>query len=84
MVVVEEVFLTSTLAQLISSKYQVFADGIRLSFYRLGAVVALSASPLIFERMNIVTIVHVCIAIVCFVLLIMRRETFSNPTILVT
>ena len=82
--VVDEVFLVATLAQMVSSKYQVFADGIRLTVYRMGGIVALSISALIFDRMIIVTMVHIGITLWCLVLLIVRRETLRNPTIVIS
>ena len=83
-IVVEEIFLVGALAQMVSSKYQVFADGIRLTAYRMGGITALSMSALIFDRMNIVATVHVGIILLCFVLLIIRRETLKNPTIVIS
>ena len=81
---VEEVFLVSTLARMVSSKYQVFADGFRLTLFRMGGVVAFSTSPLIFDKMDIVSYIHISVIMVFLVILIIRRESFKHPTIVIS
>ena len=83
LVIVEEVFLVGTLAKMVSSDHQVFADGVRLTVYRLGAITALSSSALIFEQMDVVAPIHVCIVVVLTICMVMRRRQLKNPVIVI-
>ena len=83
LVVVEEVFLVGTLAKMVSSEHQVFADGVRLTVYRLGAITALSSSALVFEYMDVVAPMHGCVVVVLAALLVVRRERFKNPKVVI-
>ena len=79
----QEVFLTSSLAQMVSSKYQVFADGVRLTVYRLGAVLTLAISALIFDYMIVVSPVHISFMLMCLGLLVWRGKMLSEPVIVI-
>ena len=83
LIIMEEVFLVGCLAKMVSSRIQTFADSIRLTMYRLGALIALLTSALIFQWIEIVGWVHIAVIIAGFSLMVIRRETFMNPKIII-
>ena len=83
LLIVEEVFLVGCLANMVGSSIQVFSDGVRLTMYRLGSLLALTTSALVFDQILIVGSVHLFIIAVCLVGLYIRRKSFSNQRILI-
>lgn len=83
LVVMEEVFLVGCLAKMVTSSIQTFTDSIRLTMYRLGALVALMTSALVFQWIEIVACVHIVIILIGFIILYVRREGFMNPKIII-
>lgn len=77
----QEVILVTVIAKLVSSRYQVVADGLRLTMYRCGGVSALSVSAFIYKRMDIVSVIHITLMGLCLILLLLRRKTLGNPNI---
>ena len=82
-IIVEEVFLVTTLAQMVSSRYQIFADVVRLTVFRMAAVTAMATSAMLFESINIVASIQICMIISGLVLLITRRDSLKDPSIII-
>ena len=80
---VEEVFFVGVMAKLVSSSMQTFADSIRLSAYRLGALIAFSTSAFAFSSLAEVGTIHIVIMVALVLLLIARRKTIQNPQIVI-
>ena len=83
LVVMEEVFLVGCLAKMVNSNIQTFADSIRLTMYRLGALIALLTSALLFQWIEVVGFVHITVIVIGFTLMLIRRKAFMNPTIII-
>lgn len=79
----EEVYLISTFAQLISSEYQMYAEGCRLIMYRIGGMAGLIMTAPGFRNMRLVSLVHIVIVSLCTVLMVLRRNRLKNPIIVV-
>ena len=84
LVVGDEVFITGALAQMVSSKYQTYIDGIRLAFYRMGAVVGFAVSTLEYQRMDITSGLHLFIILVSIIILLTRSSVMKNPKIVIS
>ena len=80
----EEVFLVNTLAQLVSTEKQSFAESVRLACSRVGALLSLLLSPLLFEYLEFVCPVNIVILIVLLVWLHSNQDTYINPKIIIT
>ena len=83
LVVMEEVFLVGCLAKMVNSKIQTFADSVRLTMYRLGALIALMTSALIFQWIEMVGFVHIGVILIGFVLMVVRRKSFMHPQVII-
>ena len=82
-IIVEEVFLVSTLAKLVTSRHQIMTDSIRLIFYRLGAECATLTSGVLYRCFDFVVPVHVCVIFAALCLLVMRRRTYQDPKLVI-
>lgn len=80
----EEVFITSMYAQLISSQYQMFAEGIRFGVYRFGAVMGFVVTAFGFKNMLLVSAVHSVLITLNIIVLVLRRSYLKNPTIVIS
>ena len=83
-VIMEDLFLVLYLSKMVSSKYQTSSEGIRRSMTRLGALLALSSSPFLFRWLEAVCSIYIGIIFIMLCLLVIRRKTISNPTIIIT
>lgn len=82
--IVKDVFLGGFFAKMVSTKYQSYADSIRLIFARLGAIVASIATPYVVSILNIVGWVYLVLILLLGLFLVFRRKTLQKPTVLVT
>ena len=83
-VIAQEVFPVATLAKMVSSTHQVFADTVRLTVYRLGALLAMASSALVFQDLDVVAPIHGLIMVLLCFLLLIRRKSFQEPEIVIT
>ena len=83
-VIMDDLFLVLFLSKMVSSRYQTSSEGIRRSMTRLGALFALSSSPFLFRWLEAVCSVYIGIIFIMLCLLVIRRKTISNPTIIIT
>ena len=82
-ILMEEVFFVNTLAQLVSTNKQSFAEGIRLAFSRFGALLSLLVSPMLFGYLEFVCPVIILILIVFLIWLHFNQESYINPKIII-
>lgn len=75
--------LVGILAQLVSSRHQTFADGMRLTFFRTGAVVGFVIYSMIFHWLNVVSLLHIAILMILLVVTVVRRNVLRDPRIIV-
>lgn len=80
-VIADEVFFVGVLAQMVSSEYQIFADGVRLTAYRIAGGIAFYAASYTLDNMFISSGVHIFLIFVSITLLIIRRRTLQNSSI---
>ena len=80
---VEDVFIGVFVAKLVSSKYQSIADSIRVFANMLGLITAIISGPLIFNYIEIVGAIFICINLVMVALLLARRKTLADPTCII-
>lgn len=80
-VIADEVFFVGVLAQMVSSEYQIFADGVRLTAYRIAGGIAFFAASYTLDNMFISSGVHIFLIFVSITLLIIRRRTLQNSSI---
>ena len=82
-ILMEEVFLVACLANLTSSRVQTFAESVRLSMNRLGALVSLLTAAFLYEWITIVGCVYIGIVLIITICLCMRRNVLKNPSIII-
>lgn len=82
-IIYEDVFLVNAIAKMVSSKYQTFADSIRLSFSRLGALSGMLSAPFLFKYLTIAGLIVIGIILSGCFILVVRRKTFQNPAIII-
>ena len=82
-IIYEDVFLVNAIAKMVSSKYQTFADSIRLSFSRLGALSGMLSAPFLFKYLTIAGLIIIGIILSGCFILVVRRKTFQNPAIII-
>ena len=80
---VEDVFIGVFLAKLVSSKYQSLADSIRVFASMLGLITAIISGPLLFNYIEIVGTIFICITLVMVALLLARRKKLADPTCII-
>ena len=79
----EAIFLICSLAKMVSSEYQTFSEGVRISMSNIGALIALYTSALIFQWIVFVGLVHIMFIFVLVIVMLMRRSSLSKPIIVV-
>lgn len=82
-IIMEEVFLINSLAQLVSTDKQSFAEGVRLSCSRVGALASLLASPFLFQYLEYVCPVLIVIMNVFLLILHFNQKWYINPKIII-
>ena len=82
-ILMEEVFLINALAQLVSTDKQSFAEGVRLSCSRTGALTSLLISPVLFEYLEYVCPVFVTIMIIFLFIFHFNQHWYINPKVIV-
>ena len=80
-IIAEEVFLIGCLAKLVSSRIQTTSESIRLTMNRIGTMPALLTAALVFQWIEIIGCVYIVICVIFFILLILRRNILSRPSI---
>lgn len=80
--ITEYVFFVNATALLVSSEVQAFAEGVRASFSRFGALTSLLLSPLTFQYLEYVSIVYLFILIAMFCIFYKKHYSFINPTMI--
>ncbi|XP_066922713.1 uncharacterized protein [Clytia hemisphaerica] len=75
----EELFLVTTLAKIVPSKYLAFAAGIRLAFARSGAALGLFSAAFTFQYLIYFCLVIFVVAMLLCSLVIFRRKHILNP-----
>ena len=83
LILTQEIFLVSVMAQMVGSRYQVLADGIRLTFFRIGSGIALSTSVLIFEYLKDAVPINIGLVLISLILLIVRRKILMDSHIII-
>ena len=71
--ILKDIFLGGFLAKMLCSKVQASGDSLRLSCQRVGAMIALLLSPLLYDYMKLVGGVYIGIVLILLVAMIMRR-----------
>lgn len=82
-VVIEDVFLVACIAGMVSSRIQTFMDTVRLSASRIGALIALSTSALLYEWMAYVGCAYIFIITLNIFAFSYRRTSLVNPRTLI-
>ncbi|XP_066936592.1 uncharacterized protein [Clytia hemisphaerica] len=75
----EELFLIGSLAKMVPSNVQAFAQGVRLIFSRFGAALGLFTAAFTFHRLEYFCPILFGVAILLALLLVVRRKYFCNP-----
>eukprot|EP00111_Clytia_hemisphaerica_P023232 TCONS_00068328-protein len=83
-VIVDELFTMSVLAQMVPSNTQAFSESVRLVFSRLGATVALFTAAFAFEYILYLCPAFMAISLVLMLFLFWRKEHFQNPRMLIS
>ena len=78
-VIIEDVFLVACIAAMVSSRIQTFMDTVRLSASRIGALIALSTSALLYEWMAYVGCAYIFIITLNIFAFSYRRTSLVNP-----
>lgn len=78
-VIIEDVFLVASIAAMVSSRIQTFMDTVRLSASRIGALIALSTSALLYEWMAYVGCAYIFIITLNIFAFSYRRTSLVNP-----
>ena len=82
--IIKDIFLGGFLAKMFNSKVQALGDSLRLSSQRVGAITALLLSPLLYDYMRYLGFVYIGIVIVLVICMVLRRDTLSNPKVIIT
>ncbi|XP_066933097.1 sugar efflux transporter B-like [Clytia hemisphaerica] len=83
-VIVDELFTMSVLAQMVPSKIQALTESVRLMFSRLGATLALFTAAFAFEYILYVCPSCMVISLVLMFFLIWRKKHFQNPKMIIS
>ena len=83
-IIMEEIFLIGTLAKMSETSVQAFAESIRLGFARIGALIALLTASITFQGIEYECAVLAILSGLAFYLLIWRRKSFQNPTVIIS
>lgn len=82
-VYIQDIYLVATLAKLVPSDIQSFADGIRLGSSRMGALFALLFSALLFNYIFPMVICFAVFTDTAFMIYFYRRKILANPVVIV-
>ena len=77
---VEEVYLVATMALFVSSNVQSFAESLRQSASRAGAITALVTAGLVFKHLVLVCSLLVVLMLILIGIIIFRWRQLRNPT----
>ena len=80
---IEEIFLIECMARMVSARIQTTVESIRLSFSRIGALLALLTSAYLLQWIEIVGSLFAGLAFLGAIMLIVRRKTLREPKIII-
>ncbi|XP_057289463.1 uncharacterized protein LOC130612180 [Hydractinia symbiolongicarpus] len=83
LIILEEIFFIGCLAKMVSSRIQTYAESVRLSMSRLGALTGLLTSATLFEWMKVVGPIYMAMSLLLACLIILRRKRLQRPTLLI-